>query len=226
MTGIKAAIWARRALLPEGWAADVSVGIGPDGRIAQVTPATQPGPGDVRVETLLPAPANLHSHAFQRAMAGLTERRGDDPKDSFWTWRRLMYRFLDRLTPEDVEAIAAFVVLCGLQFVIAWAAVRSERVRALVASEPALLAWEGRVLPDALKRERVAVEELRSVLRAAGRTSLEGVRAVVLETDGSFSVVGADEGDGAPRSGAGDPFLALDGVVAPKGLGPAHLRQR
>lgn len=124
------------------------------------------------------------------------------------------------------EAIAAFVVLCGLQFVIAWAAVRSERVRALVASEPALLAWEGRVLPDALKRERVAVEELRSVLRAAGRTSLDGVRAVVLETDGSFSVVGADEGDGAPRSGAGDPFLALDGVVAPKGLGPAHLRQR
>ena len=109
MTGIKAAIWARRALLPEGWAADVSVGIGPDGRIAQVTPATQPGPGDVRVETLLPAPANLHSHAFQRAMAGLTERRGDDPRDSFWTWRRLMYRFLDRLTPEDVEAIAAFV---------------------------------------------------------------------------------------------------------------------
>ena len=64
------------------------------------------------------------------------------------------------------------------------------------------------------------------MLRAAGRTSLEGVRAVVLETDGSFSVVGSDEWDGAPGAGAGDRFLALDGVVAPEGLGPAHLRQR
>ena len=49
---------------------------------------------------------NLHSHAFQRAMAGMTERRGAGD-DSFWTWRELMYRFLDALTPEDVEAIAA-----------------------------------------------------------------------------------------------------------------------
>ncbi|MEM9845750.1 MAG: formimidoylglutamate deiminase, partial [Pseudomonadota bacterium] len=50
---------------------------------------------------------NLHSHSFQRAMAGLTEARGPDPSDSFWTWRHLMYRFLDRLTPDHVEAIAA-----------------------------------------------------------------------------------------------------------------------
>jgi formimidoylglutamate deiminase len=61
------------------------------------------------VGLLLPAPANAHSHAFQRAMAGLTERRGPDPRDTFWTWRALMFRFLDRLTPEHVEAIAAFV---------------------------------------------------------------------------------------------------------------------
>ena len=51
---------------------------------------------------------NLHSHAFQRAMAGMTERRGAGD-DSFWTWRTLMYRFLDVLTPEDIEAIAALV---------------------------------------------------------------------------------------------------------------------
>ncbi len=60
---------------------------------------------------LLPAPVNLHSHAFQRAMAGLTEARGPDPRDSFWTWRSLMYRFLDRLSPEDVQAIAELVFM-------------------------------------------------------------------------------------------------------------------
>ena len=49
-----------------------------------------------RVEILLPSPVNVHSHAFQRAMAGLTERRGPNPNDSFWTWRQLMFRFLDR----------------------------------------------------------------------------------------------------------------------------------
>jgi formimidoylglutamate deiminase len=63
------------------------------------------------VALLLPAPLNLHSHAFQRAMAGLTEARGPDPRDSFWSWRRLMYKFLDQLTPDDVEAIAALVFM-------------------------------------------------------------------------------------------------------------------
>lgn len=97
---------ADQALLPSGWARDVLVEV-VDGRITVVTPNAAPAGN--RVVVLLPAPVNLHSHAFQRAMAGLTERRGRDPKDSFWTWRQLMYRFLDRLTPEDVEAIAAFV---------------------------------------------------------------------------------------------------------------------
>ena len=100
-------LWAEQALLPGGWARDVAVRIGPDGRIAAVTPGA--APVGQRLGCLLPAPANLHSHAFQRAMAGLTEARGPDPRDTFWTWRQLMYRFLDRLTPEDVEAIAAFV---------------------------------------------------------------------------------------------------------------------
>ncbi len=59
------------------------------------------GPSDFR----LPGMVNLHSHAFQRGMAGLAERAGSGD-DSFWTWRDVMYRFLDRLTPDDVEAIA------------------------------------------------------------------------------------------------------------------------
>ncbi|MCR9178002.1 MAG: formimidoylglutamate deiminase [Alphaproteobacteria bacterium] len=100
-------IWAKQALLSSGWAEDVALEIGADGRIAGVR--EHQAPGGTRVDLVLPAPANSHSHAFQRAMAGLTERRGTDRTDSFWTWRRLMFRFLDRLTPDQVEAIAAFV---------------------------------------------------------------------------------------------------------------------
>lgn len=100
-------IWASRALLPTGWAQDVAVEIDATGHIAGVTPGAPPE--GHRTGILLPAPANAHSHAFQRAMAGLTETRGPDPRDTFWTWRQLMFRFLDRLTPEQVQAIAALV---------------------------------------------------------------------------------------------------------------------
>ncbi|MBR1146171.1 formimidoylglutamate deiminase [Bradyrhizobium sp. AUGA SZCCT0431] len=101
------AIWAKHALLPEGWAENVRVELGVDGRIAKVE--TGSSSGGERVELLLPAMANVHSHAFQRAMAGLSEARGLQSRDTFWTWRQIMYRFLDHLTPEDVEAIAALV---------------------------------------------------------------------------------------------------------------------
>jgi formimidoylglutamate deiminase len=99
-------IWAQQALTSEGWQSAVSVDINAAGQITAVA-ADQPPSGE-RTGLLLPSMPNLHSHAFQRAMAGLTETRGGDPHDSFWTWRRLMYRFLDSLTPDDVEAIAAF----------------------------------------------------------------------------------------------------------------------
>ncbi|MCX7560253.1 formimidoylglutamate deiminase [Sulfitobacter sp. F26204] len=100
-------VWAKTALLPTGWASRVRIDIDDAGRIASVRP-NAPEAG-TRAGLLLPAPVNVHSHAFQRAMAGLTERRGPNPNDSFWTWRQLMFRFLDRLTPDHVEAIAAFV---------------------------------------------------------------------------------------------------------------------
>lgn len=99
-------IHAKSALLPNGWAQDVTVSIGDDGRIDAVTNADT---GATSVDILLPALSNVHSHAFQRAMAGLSERRGPNGRDSFWTWRQLMYRFLDRLTPEDIQAITALV---------------------------------------------------------------------------------------------------------------------
>ncbi|MEL6793972.1 MAG: formimidoylglutamate deiminase, partial [Pseudomonadota bacterium] len=100
-------IWADQALIAKGWARNVLVEIDDAGRIASVA-ADAPPEGE-RVGVLLPAPANLHSHAFQRAMAGMTERRGPAGRDSFWTWRDLMYRFLNQLSPQDVEAIAALV---------------------------------------------------------------------------------------------------------------------
>lgn len=102
-------IHAKQALTPDGWQTDIEVVIGPGGRIESA--GLQTRTPDHRVALLLPAPLNLHSHAFQRAMAGLTEARGPDPRDSFWTWRRLMYRFLDQLTPDQVEAIAAQVFM-------------------------------------------------------------------------------------------------------------------
>lgn len=98
-------IAARHALMPSGWVADITIAIGTDGRLCDAGDR----PADRQVDLLLPAPANLHSHAFQRAMAGLSERRGASGQDSFWTWRTLMYRFLDHLTPDDVQAIAALV---------------------------------------------------------------------------------------------------------------------
>lgn len=102
-------LFAAQALLPDGWLNNVLVEIRADGHIDQVTPRAEPDATAQNVGILMPAPVNVHSHAFQRAMAGLTERRGPDPSDSFWTWRQLMFRFLDRLTPDHVEAITAFV---------------------------------------------------------------------------------------------------------------------
>ena len=97
-------IHAETALLPDGWAENVTVTI-TDGRISSLVPV----PADLSVGLLLPAPGNVHSHAFQRAMAGLTEAHGSTGAESFWTWRNLMFRFLDHLSPEDAQAIAAQV---------------------------------------------------------------------------------------------------------------------
>jgi len=105
--GLQSVIHASHALLPSGWAQNVRVTV-QDGIIAGIEPGVPPVAGDTRVDTLLPALGNLHSHTFQRAMAGMTEFRKAG-RDSFWTWRALMYRFMDRLTPAQVEAIAALV---------------------------------------------------------------------------------------------------------------------
>jgi formimidoylglutamate deiminase len=94
----------REALLPGGWSRDVRLSID-NGRIAAIETGVAAAATDERHAIGVPGLPNLHSHAFQRGMAGLTEIRGSS-SDSFWTWRELMYRFVSRMTPEDMEAIA------------------------------------------------------------------------------------------------------------------------
>jgi formimidoylglutamate deiminase len=96
--------YARDALLPGGWAKDVTLCIA-EGDLVEVKPGNEGAP---LAGPVLPGMANLHSHAFQRAMAGLTEVRGA-PDDDFWSWRELMYRFVERITPADARAIAQYL---------------------------------------------------------------------------------------------------------------------
>jgi formimidoylglutamate deiminase len=103
--GFAMGLWFASALLPEGWKRNVRIELD-GGLIASVESDRSPEQADTRHAVALPGMPNLHSHSFQRAMSGLTEIRGDSD-DSFWTWRETMYRFVDRLDPDDVEAIAA-----------------------------------------------------------------------------------------------------------------------
>lgn len=97
-------LWFDTALLPLGWARGVRVSH-QAGIITDIAVGVPARPGEETAAIGVPGLCNLHSHAFQRGMAGLAESRGPS-NDDFWSWRRLMYRFVDRLEPEDVEAIA------------------------------------------------------------------------------------------------------------------------
>lgn len=103
--------FATEALLPDGWARDVLIGTDGTGAITAVTPGAAPGAARRLRGAVLPGMPNLHSHAFQRAMAGATERRSPEGRDSFWTWRETMYRFVGLLSPEDAEAVAALLYM-------------------------------------------------------------------------------------------------------------------
>lgn len=98
-------LWFETALLPQGWTDSVRLRL-EDGRIAGIETAAQPNPADERHAIGMPGLCNVHSHSFQRGMAGLAEMRG--PRhDNFWTWREVMYRFVDRLHPAQIGAITA-----------------------------------------------------------------------------------------------------------------------
>ncbi|MDE4550413.1 formimidoylglutamate deiminase [Sinorhizobium meliloti] len=100
-------LFAEQALLPTGWSENVAISVDAAGRILAVEAGQSKAPGDEHLSgPIVPAMANLHSHAFQRAMAGLAEVAGTGD-DSFWTWREEMYRTVGLVDPDDLEAIAA-----------------------------------------------------------------------------------------------------------------------
>ena len=98
-------IHANAALLPQGWCRDVRLTLA-EGVVTGIDMGVARQPQDETHGAILPGVPNLHSHAFQRGMAGLAEARGPS-SDSFWTWRETMYRFVDRIGPDDLAAIAA-----------------------------------------------------------------------------------------------------------------------
>jgi uncharacterized membrane protein YcaP (DUF421 family) len=108
------------------------------------------------------------------------------------------------------EGVVAFALLIGLQFAVTWASVRIRWVRRLVAGEPRMLLYRGHCLPTALRAARVTEDELQAAVRTAGLPSLLEAEAVVLETDGSFSVV---------RTGSRNDYSVFEGVRAYPGSG-------
>lgn len=106
-------IWAASALLADGWADNVAVEIDDSGNIESISPDTDYKSGQKHT-VLIPGIANVHSHAHQRAMAGLGERAGkgsDGQADSFWTWRKIMYHYLERIQPDHLFHIASQLYL-------------------------------------------------------------------------------------------------------------------
>ncbi len=161
-------LFAESALLPEGWRRDVRFEIAADGSLAEVEASADAGGATRLAGPVLPGMPNLHSHAFQRAMAGLAERPG--PRDdSFWTWREVMYGFLGRLDPAQIEAIAAQLYVEMLE--AGYTAVGEFHY---LHHDP-----QGRPYDD-------LAETSRRVLAAAGRTGIGITQLPVLYRHGDF----------------------------------------
>lgn len=105
MRPIETTLHADAALLPEGWRSDIRLTLS-GGLISKIETGVPAGAGDEGHSVLIPGMGNLHSHAFQRAMAGIAEVRGP-AADSFWSWRSVMYKFALTMAPEQIEAVAA-----------------------------------------------------------------------------------------------------------------------
>lgn len=196
-------LFARHALLPSGWQDKVRIEWDAGGSITQVTPGVEQRAGEAAAGLVLPGMVNLHSHAFQRALGGLTETAGEGP-DSFWTWRDLMYRFARHITPDHIEAIAAqlfseclrhgYTSVCEFHYVqrdqqgamYARPAETAERVVAAAASTgmgltmlPVLYSYSGfgeQPLKPEQNRFRTGPAEVMQVVEA-----LEGQRSAQLE---------------------------------------------
>ena len=87
------------------------------------------------------------------------------------------------------KGILAFALLVLLQYIITWISVRSSIIQKLIKAEPALLLYRGEMKHNVMRKERIAEGEILAALRANGVSAVEDADAVVLETDGSFSVI-------------------------------------
>jgi uncharacterized membrane protein YcaP (DUF421 family) len=108
------------------------------------------------------------------------------------------------------EGVIALALLVTLRFANAWAAVRSRRYRRLIKAEPTLLPSDGSMLTEAMERQRVTASEVRQAIRSRGIGAVEDVAAVVLETDGKFSVLPSSQAD------SGSSLLDVEGAVRPR----------
>lgn len=106
ITTASSKLFARHALIDGVWQNNVRLHWNAEGDFTQIQLQAQPEPNEATARYVMPGMTNLHSHAFQRAMAGATEIAGEGP-DSFWTWRDLMYRYALAISPEQMAAIAA-----------------------------------------------------------------------------------------------------------------------
>lgn len=194
------------ALLPEGWARDVAITLAADGTVAAVAAETPRGGAVSLAGPVLPGMTNLHSHAFQCAMAGLAETRSPSGEDHFWSWREIMYRFLARLTPDDVEAIAAqlYVALLkgGFTTVVEFHYLQAD-ISGAPYADPAEMAW--RILAAA-RQAGIARTILPSLYRHGGfgRPPTEGQRRFLLPPETVLDIIAA-----LRRAAASDPLLRV-----------------
>ena len=207
------AFFADLALLPGGWAKNVRLEVDGSGVLATVSPDASDAGAARLAGPVLPGLCDLHCHAFQRAMAGLTERRFATT-DSFWTWRDVMYKFAARLTPEDLEAVATqlyiellkggYTAVCEFHY---------------VHNDPGGRPYANRVemserLLRAAKRAGIGITLLPVLYRTAnfgGVQPREEQRRFVTTVDQCLEIVRALRG-----RGAGDPNVRIG--IAPHSL--------
>ncbi len=206
-------LWFEQALLPEGWRSHVQVTVA-DGLIGDVAADVPPGPEDERHGPAIPGLANLHSHAFQRGMAGLAERAGEGA-DSFWTWREAMYRFVDRLDPEGLNAIAALayaeMLESGFTRVGEFHYLHHDRDGQPYADRAAM----SRAIAEAARESGIALTLLPVFYAHAGfggTPPTPGQRRFIHDLDGYAALL----------EGAGRAMADLDGAVL--GIAPHSLR--
>ena len=170
-------LFAKDALLPSGWARDVLLAWNDQGRLTLAQAGARPSADTVVAPgPVIPGMPNLHSHAFQRAFAGLTEYRAQ-AQDSFWSWRSLMYRFASRLGPQEMEAIATWLYAEMLE-----AGYTSVCEFQYVHHEP-----DGRAYADDATLSR-------ALLRAARRTGIGFTLLPVLYQASGFGALPSNEG--------------------------------